>query len=76
MKIIRLEKEYLIRILNSLKIYLMIVVHIIVIRDGINQNWIGNSNNIRVILNQFRENNIEVDGSKIEKIFIIIVKFN
>lgn len=31
---------------------------------------------INRVLNQFKDNNIEVEGSKIENIFIIIFNFN
>lgn len=54
----------------------MIINHIIEIREGINQNWIGNIIKIKVILNQLREIIIDVVGSKIEKMFIIIVNIN
>jgi len=49
--------------------------HSIVNRDGINQNWYGKNSKIRGILIQFKDKFMEVDGSKIEKIFIIF-KFN
>lgn len=52
------------------------VIHIIESRDGINQNWIGKKIRAIVILNQLSEVIIDVDGSKIEKIFIIIVNFS
>lgn len=54
----------------------MRVIHIIEIRDGINQNWIGNSERTKIILIQFREVIDDVEGSKIEKIFIIMISFN
>ena len=38
-KIIILEYEYEIKILNSLKTKLKIINHIIINREGINQNW-------------------------------------
>jgi len=50
---------------------LIILNHRIVIRDGISQNWYGRNIRIKSILNQFNDKFIEVDGSKIEKIFII-----
>lgn len=40
-------------------------------RGGINQNWYGIRNVINRVLNQFSDKNIDVVGSKIEKIFII-----
>lgn len=46
------------------------------IREGISQNWIGNKVKTRVILNQLSDVIIDVEGSKIEKIFIIIFSFN
>lgn len=45
-------------------------------RDGISQNLRGKNKNNKNNLSQFREKFIEVDGSKIEKIFIIIFNFN
>jgi len=42
-----------------------------IFREGINQNWYGRKVIMSNILNQFNDKFIEVDGSKIEKIFII-----
>lgn len=75
-KIMILEKEYLIKILNSLNIKLIILVQNNIKRDGINQNWNGKNINIKIILIQFKEIYVEVDGSKIEKIFIIIYYYH
>lgn len=36
-----------------------------------NQNWYGIKNMINKVLSQFKDKNIDVVGSKIEKIFII-----
>ena len=43
-------------------------------RDGINQNWYGKRANKIIILSQLRDRFIEVEGSKMEKIFIIMFK--
>lgn len=75
MKIIKFDIEYLIIILNSLIKNLIIIFHIIINRDGINQNWYGKIKIIKLILNQLRENFILVEGSKIENRFIIIFIF-
>lgn len=52
----------------------MIIVQQIVKRDGISQNCLGSSKKIILTLIQFKEVISEVDGSKIEKIFLIIFK--
>lgn len=74
-KIIRLDSEYFIMIFNSLIRNLNIIFHIIVNREGINQYWKGKIIKIIPILNQFIENFILVEGSKMENKFIIIFNF-
>lgn len=74
-KIIKFDIEYLMIILNSLIKNLKIIFHIIIGRDGINQNWYGKRKIIKIILNQLREKFILEDGSKIENRFIIIFIF-
>lgn len=74
-KIIKFDIEYLVITLNSLIKNLKIICHIIMNREGINQNWNGKIKIIKLILSQFKENFILVDGSKIENRFIIIFIF-
>lgn len=74
-KIIKFIAEYLRIILNSLIKNLKIIFHIIINREGINQNWNGKIKIINLILNQFNDNFILVEGSKIENKFIIIFNF-
>lgn len=45
-------------------------------REGSNQYWKGRKIKISTILSQFKENIVDVDGSKIENRFIIIIKVN
>lgn len=75
MIIIKFDSEYLRMTLNSLIRNLKIIFHIIINRDGISQNWNGKIKIIKIILNQLRERFVLVDGSKIEKRFIIIFNF-
>lgn len=72
-KIIKFDIEYLRIILNSLIRNLKIIFHNIINRDGINQYWKGKIKIINLILSQFIENFILVEGSKIENKFIIII---
>lgn len=69
-------KEGPVMILNSLYKKLITYIHKIIGREGINQNCIGNKIKTNKILNQLREEVIDVDGSKIEKIFIIMFNFS
>lgn len=74
-KIIRFGIEYLRIILNSLIKNLKIMFHDMVNREGINQYWNGKIRIISLILSQFIESLILVEGSKIENKFIIIFNF-
>lgn len=60
------------RILNSLCSVDVILTHIKLIRDGINQNILGKNNKPRSTLDQFRDKLVLVAGSKVEKRFLII----
>lgn len=73
--IIRFDKECLRIILSSLIKNFKIIFHNIINREGINQYWNGKIIIIRPILNQFIENFILEEGSKIENKFIIIFNF-
>lgn len=72
-KIIKFISEYLRIILSSLIKNLNIIFHSIIYREGISQYWNGKITIIKHILNQFIENFILVEGSKIENKFIIII---
>lgn len=51
------------------------IFHNIINREGINQYWNGKIIIINIILSQFIENFILVEGSKIENKFVIIFNF-
>lgn len=69
-----LLKEF--KALNSLNRYLIILIHIIEIRLGINQKLKGIIINPNKVLNQFSDKlNILVEGSKVENKFVIIVNY-
>jgi len=72
--IIILEEEKLIKILNSLFIYLINIILLITNREGINQNWNGSKNKKINILIQLRDIEKEVEGSKIENRFVIMFR--
>lgn len=74
-KIIRFVIEYLRIILNSVIKNLKIIIQNIMNREGINQNWNGKIKIIKIILNQFIDSFILVEGSKIENRFVIIFNF-
>jgi len=73
--IIMLDFEYFNKILNSLSKKLNIIFHTISIRDVIIHKGSGINVNIIDILIQFKDRSLEVHGSKILKIFIIIFNF-
>lgn len=50
----------------------MILIHIKLIREGMNQNIAGKNISPNIVLNQFKERFILVDGSKVENRFVII----
>jgi len=72
--IIILEGEKLIKILNSLFIYLINIILLIINREGINQNWNGSKNKKINILIQLKDIEKEVEGSKIENRFVIMFR--
>lgn len=72
-KIIRLEKESLIKILNSLKIKFINKNHLKEHREGVNQYVGGMVKKIIIEFIQLREMVWLVDGSKILKIFLLII---
>lgn len=74
-KIIKFSAEYLRIILNSLIKNLNIIFQSIMNREGINQNWNGKMKIIIIILSQFIDSFILVEGSKIENRFIIMFNF-
>lgn len=73
--IIIFRAEYLRIALNSLIKDLNIIFQNIMNRDGINQYWNGKIKIINLILIQFIDNFILVEGSKIENKFVIIFNF-
>lgn len=60
------------RILNSLWSVVVILIHIKLIRDGINQNILGRNISPNKTLIQFNERFVLVEGSKVENRFVII----
>lgn len=60
------------RILNSLCSVDVILIHIRLIRDGINQNILGRNMSPRRLLVQFRDKLVLVAGSNVENKFVII----
>lgn len=60
------------RILNSLCSVVVILIHIKLIRDGINQNILGRNIRPNKTLIQFKERLVLVEGSKVENRFVII----
>lgn len=71
-KVLPLYGEF-IKILNSEWSLFIIIVHIKLYRDGINQNSDGIIINPINVLNQFKDKlNVEVEGSKTENKLVII----
>lgn len=60
------------KILNSLCRVEVILIHIKLIREGINQNIVGKKIKPSIDLNQFNEKFVLVEGSNVENRFVII----
>lgn len=60
------------RILNSLWSVDVILIHIRLIREGINQNILGRNRSPKSLLDQFKDKFVLVAGSNVENRFVII----